>query len=145
MSFTIRNTASEVKVIARVGNVRRNESNGQKVANISVAVQRSWQQKENGQPTGEFQHVTQWYELACWAFNADKTENIEKGDVVECTFNLADVKPASYTKEGASEPTLSLKVARASVLLLAKKDTNPSAAAQDDEPVDQPELVEEAI
>ena len=143
MSFPIRNTASEVRVIGRVGNVRRSESNGKKVANISVAFQRSWMKKdESGNQTGEFSHQTQWFEFACWELAATKAENISKGDVVECEFNLADVRPDTYDKEG--ETKASIKVGRANVLLLSKKgesETGVNAPA----PIDEPVMAEEVI
>ena len=142
MSFVIRNTAAEVKVTGRCGNVRASETNGRHVRNISVAFQRSWAKKdENGNQTGEFDHKTAWIEFACWEFAAEKASNIEQGDVVECTFSLADLNADLYEKDGASKA--SIKVGRATVLLISKKNATSSQA---DEPIEvEPVMAEEAI
>ena len=136
-AYTVRNTDAEVRVRGRVGTVRQGTGD-RKVVNISVAFQRSWPTKdENGNTTGQFEHKTQWYEFACWEGAADRAKGIGVGDVVEATFNMADVTVDLYEKNG--EQKSSLKVGRSTVLLLSKKDGSaaevPAEAPVEDEAI----------
>jgi single-stranded DNA-binding protein len=142
MNYTLRNTDAEIRVRGRVGNLRKNEGSngGQKVSNFSVAFTRSWKKKdESGNDTAEFDHRTAWIEAAAWGPNADRAANIGVGDVVEVTGSLADLGTSVYEKDGATKA--SLKLQRATVLLIAKKEDGDAPA---DEPIEAP-LAEEAI
>ncbi len=138
-TIILRNSDATIRIRGRAGNIRTGEANGRAVRNISVAFRRAWQKKdENGHDTGQFDDRSQWIEFACWGIAADRAANIGKGDVVECEFSAADLKPDLYTKDGESKA--SLKCDRATVQLIAKKS---EGGAQAEAPADVP--VEEAI
>ncbi len=128
-TIILRNSDAIVRVRGRAGTVRAGEANGRQVRNISVAFRRAWQKTdENGNDTGQFDDRTQWIEFACWGVAAQRSANIGKGDVVECEFSLADLKPDLYQKDG--ETKASLKCDRANVVLVAKKSESAPVEAE---------------
>ncbi len=139
--YTLRNTDAESRIRGRVGSIRRNEKDGRKVANVSVAFRRSWPVKdENGKATGDFKEQTGWMEFACWELAAERVANVEKGDIVECSFSMADIVADPYTdKAGAAKA--SVKVQRATVLLVAKHVGGEKAEATADEPLPAEEAI----
>ena len=136
-TIILRNTDAEVRIRGRAGNIRSGEANGRQVRNISVAFRRAWQKKdENGHDTGQFDDKSQWIEFACWGVAAERAANVGKGDVVECTFSVADLKPDVYEKDGQHKA--SIKCDRGSVVLVAKKgEAQPEAEAPADVPVEE--------
>ena len=123
-TIILRNQNGTVRVMGRVGGVRDGQAGERKVKNVSVAFQRSWPDEKADKG---FAHKTQWLEIALWEKAADFAKDVEKGDVVECEFHLADVEPSVYEKDG--KHLASLKVARGQISLVCKKNETAPVAA----------------
>lgn len=99
-------------IIGRLGNFRNAESNGKKVVNVSLAVQRGRDQ-------------TTWWELAFWGEQSENflKLNIDKGAIIAA--NIYNVYPDAYLdKEQKPQATIKATVSNFRVLPSAQKDTN---------------------
>jgi single-strand DNA-binding protein len=129
-SAMIPNALAEVTLVGRV--TRDGESRftqqGTKVANVSVAVSRRYNQDN------EWKEVTSFISLSVWGDAADRVNSIRKGDIISATFSMADMKANAYTTT-AGEQRVGLEVSRAQVSRVAwangeAGDLAPAGAAE---------------
>jgi hypothetical protein len=133
MSYPMTNDRADVRVIGRVGSIRTNTVNNKPVANVSIAFQRSWPKRENGQTVeGQFDHQTGWVEFAAWDHAATKVseQGIEVGDIVEVSYSMADMTASAYVKDNESKA--SVKCSRSTIILIAKKGEKTEAPSAEE-------------
>jgi single-stranded DNA-binding protein len=115
MQAMIPNTLADVNVTGRV--TRDSEGakftpSGAKVANVSMAVSRRYNQD------GEWKEVTAFYTVAVWGDAADRAGQCKKGDIVTASFSMADVEARTYNKQDGAVAG-ALQVNRAQVSRVA--------------------------
>jgi single-strand DNA-binding protein len=98
-------TVNKMIVIGYVGSDPeiRTTGDGTKVANLSVATKKSWQDDQD-----EWQDKTTWHNVVAWAGRADWTEeNIKKGSYIRVE---GPIEKKDWTdKEGVERESSSIK------------------------------------
>jgi single-stranded DNA-binding protein len=107
MQVMIPNNLAENTNVGRVtrdaGGAKFTDS-GTKVANVSVALSRRYQQGE------EWKEETQFYTVAVWGDAADRAGQCKKGDIVSVTYSAADVEGRMYdAQDGTKKIALQIK------------------------------------
>jgi single stranded DNA-binding protein len=108
MQVMIPNNLSEATMVGRVtrdaGGAKFTDTGSTKVANVSVAVSRRYQQGE------EWKEETAFYSVAVWGDAADRAGACKKGDIVSISFSLADVESRIYQDaNGQNKSALQIK------------------------------------
>jgi len=118
-SVSIPNVASDVHVMGRVTRdvEMRFTPAGTEVSNVQLAVSRRWKPQDSE----EWQEQTAFFQMAVWGEAAKRVANIHKGDIVNASFSLADLKAETYAN-AAGETKTSLKVSRATISRIAWTD-----------------------
>jgi len=151
----LHNSDNNMVLTGRVGSIHTGTTQtGKSYTNISVAIDRSWPKKENGENVMQdgkqvFDHKTAWFKFTCWDFASNVVKNVQVGDVVKASFHASDVEAHVFAdNDGTSKA--SIQVSPANIVLVEKStkratpDVGDSQPAVDDIPVEQP-MAEVAI
>ena len=132
MQAMIPNALSEVTIVGRVtrdSDGARFTPGGAKVANVSIAVSRRYQQDN------EWKEQTAFYSVAVWGDAADRAGQCKQGDIVSASFSMADVEARLYDSNG--EKKAALQVSRGQIARVAWLPTSNGNSAE--APVVEPE------
>jgi single stranded DNA-binding protein len=115
MQVMIPNQMAECTIMGRVtrdsGGAKFTDG-GTKVANVSFAISRRYQQGE------EWKEETQFYTVAVWGDAADRAGACKKGEIVTVTYSAADVEGRMYD-DNNGQKKVALQIKRGQVSKVA--------------------------
>jgi single-strand DNA-binding protein len=120
-----------------VGNVGgdpelRYTKNGKAVVSFSLAVNKSWKDKD-----GEWQTVTTWFKVTAWDRLAERiAENIQKGDVV--TVDVKNISADAWLDAETGEVRSKVVLTARTVYSHRKKKKNDDGETSVEETADLP-------
>jgi phage-related tail fiber protein len=119
--FAPNNDNATITIVARAGDKAKYNAE-REVANVRFVASRSWQSDKETAVNG-YDSAEAWFDAAAWKHAALRAAEINKGDVIEVKFSLADLVADAYTNKDG-QPAASLKIARSQMRVIVPKSAS---------------------